>query len=91
MSTTVINGTCSLHHPDGKGCVLFQVMVEARAPRRLVPSTCRLYPLTWNNGIIELFKGIEPNCNCLAADNCGTRQLLETQREAIEDIFVLSL
>ena len=87
IATTVIDGTCALHRRDGKGCVLFQVLSETQAPRRIVPSTCRLYPLTWNNGVIELFKGIEPTCNCLDTANGGTRKLMETQKDAIDDIF----
>lgn len=89
IATTVIDGTCALHRRGAKGCALFQVLIETRAPARLVPSTCRLYPLTWNNGVIELFKGIEPTCNCLDPANGGACNLMETQRAAIEDIFRL--
>jgi len=87
IATIILNGFCALHLSGGRGCVLFQFVTEAHLPKRMVPSTCRLYPVTWNNGTVELFKGIENTCNCLDPGNGATRKLWDTQKEAIEDIF----
>ena len=87
ISTTVIDGTCGLHLPGGRGCALFLMYLNEGMPHRISPSTCRLYPLTWQDGELRLMKNIEPTCNCLDSENCGKRTLMETQKEAIDDIF----
>lgn len=87
ISSTIINGSCALHLSHGRGCVLFQMVLQENCPVRIIPSICRLYPVTWNNGTIELIKGIEKTCNCLTSGDCNTRKLWDTQHAAIEDIF----
>lgn len=89
ISTTIRNGICALHLPNGRGCALFYLAMRDNLPRRLIPSTCRLYPLTWQNGELALFNGIAPSCNCLDTENCGVKTLWETQQEAIEDILLI--
>ncbi|MBU0676198.1 MAG: hypothetical protein KJ950_16285 [Proteobacteria bacterium] len=91
IATTIINGTCSFRNPTGRGCVLFYLAVKEDFPKRIVPSTCRLFPISWDKGEMILFKGILPTCNCLAPDNPGSRKVLETQQEAMEDIFQIRL
>lgn len=87
VSTTVVNGTCAFHVASGKGCVLWQMVFRYNAPKRIVPSTCRLYPLTWDNGELHLVDAIERECNCIDPGNTTCANLWETQKEAIEDIF----
>lgn len=87
ISTTVINGTCSFHVESGKGCVLWQMVCQYNCNRRIVPSTCRLYPITWDNGVMRIVDGIEQECNCIDPSNPTYSNLWETQKEAIKDIF----
>lgn len=89
ISSTIINGTCAFHLARGKGCVLWQKMLTDNCLWRMIPSTCRLYPLTWDNGTIKLINNIEQECNCLDPLNSGLMNLWETQRDAIEDIFLI--
>jgi len=90
ISTTVLNGICSFHVTNGKGCVLWQMVFESNCSKRIVPSTCRLYPITWNDGVLQVVDAIEQECNCVDQGNCTCANLWDTQREAIEDIFSIS-
>lgn len=87
ISSTVINGMCPFHTIYGKGCVLWQMVIHDNCPRRMIPSTCRLYPLTWHDGILDIVGTIEPECCCLDSTCCGAKNLWQSQLEAIEDIF----
>ena len=89
ISTTVINGSCAFHVASGKGCVLWQMVFASNCSKRIIPSTCRLYPLTWDNGALHVVDTIEKECNCLAQANCSCTSLWETQQEAIADIFLI--
>jgi hypothetical protein len=81
------NGYCTFHNPGGKGCVLYDLVEEKNLPRRIIPSICRLYPLTWGCGTLCISDYLEPTCNCLARSNRTSKTLLETQKGEIEDIF----
>ena len=81
------NGYCRFHMPEGKGCSLYKLAIEKNLPRRIVPSICRLYPLTWDYGTMRVSDHIEPACNTLAADNHTRDNLVLTQRKEIADIF----
>jgi len=89
ISTTVINGSCAFHVSASRGCVLFQLVMQENYPKRMIPSTCRLYPLTWDHGIMRVVDSVEKCCNCLDPFNKSIRALWETQKEAIEDIFTI--
>lgn len=89
IASTVINGTCAFHIRNGKGCVLWQKVLLANGPKRMIPSTCRLYPVTWNQGRMHLVECIEKECNCIDPQSSGPKNLWETQKEAIEDIFLI--
>ena len=89
IRSSLINGSCSFHIPAGKGCVLFRLITERNYPKKMLPSICRLYPVTWDKRILCLEKDIEKTCNCLDPHNPGTTKLWDTQKEAIEDIFII--
>ncbi len=80
------SGYCMFHVAKGKGCVLYRLVTEKRLPRRLIPSICRLYPLTWAGGELLIAEDSYPSGNCLQ-DNRPNKNRLETQRHEIEDIF----
>ena len=89
ISSTVINGTCAFHISSGKGCALWQILFQQNCSRRLIPSTCRLYPITWSNGTMHIIDTMEKECDCLDPCNQTATNLWATQREAIEDIFFI--
>lgn len=89
ISSSLRNGTCPFHLSFGKGCLLWQLVIMDHRPRRMIPSTCRLYPITWQNGEMKLVARIEQNCSCLNPHDAGAMSLWETQKEAIEDIFLI--
>jgi hypothetical protein len=78
---------CIFNVHAGKGCILYHLVSEVKVPRRIIPSICRLYPLTWDNGGIGLEKDCEPTCNCLEKENHSQSNIFETQKHEIKDIF----
>ena len=88
------NGYCIFHNKSGKGCILyFLVSTGIIQNRRLIPSICRLYPLTWNKGILSMYDedGIPVECECEIANknNNSDKSIYQTQVEEIKDIFNL--
>ena len=87
------SGFCMFHLPDARGCVLFELAHKQGVPKRIIPSICRLYPLTWSSGKLlvydEVYGTIEPSCNCMDPKNITLRMLFETQKDPIGDIFYI--
>ncbi|OGV70349.1 MAG: hypothetical protein A2283_13955 [Lentisphaerae bacterium RIFOXYA12_FULL_48_11] len=87
------SGYCVFHMPEGKGCVLYKLVFNAGVSRRILPSVCRLYPLTWDRGKLSVYDErddgdiIEPDCVCLDPDKSSVFNLLVTQKHEIDDIF----
>ena len=86
-------GCCIFRLLGQKGCVLFKLAAEEHLSRRIIPSICRLFPLTWNNEALEYYEkeNIPVTCNCLELRNRTERSVFETQQEAIDDIFEISI
>ena len=84
------NGFCMFHAASGKGCALYKLVHEKDLPRRLIPSICRLYPLTWADGRLTIADDIYPTCNCTKRDGFKD-SILTTQKKEIEDIFFFEL
>jgi hypothetical protein len=85
------NGFCVFHSKKGKGCVLYELYIIKKLPRRIIPSICRLYPLTWNEQSLKMVRGIETTCNCLDKENVTKKNIIETQKDEIKDIFDIKL
>lgn len=81
------SGYCVFHLPGEKGCVLYRLADSKKAPRGIIPSICRLYPLTWGYGSLFITDDLKPTCNCLAGDNRSRRTIFQTQKREIDDIF----
>ena len=79
-------GFCMFHAAEGKGCVLYKLVDEEDLPRRLIPSICRLYPLTWEDGVLIVADAVHASCNCLKKD-AFAKSILATQWREVEDIF----
>jgi hypothetical protein len=87
IRSNIRNGTCIFSIPQEKGCILFKLAMEKNIPQRLVPSICRLYPITWNYGRLEVYEEIEHSCDCLDHKNTTALNIFQTQKNEIEDIF----
>lgn len=85
-----MTGYCIFHLPSGKGCSLFRLVFSEGLPKGLIPSICRLFPVTWDKGalIVTPKSDIPPTCECISSKK-KRLSLFETQRHAIEDIFEL--
>lgn len=90
ISSTVRNGRCPFHVSFGKGCLLWQMVIMDKCPVRMIPSTCRLYPITWDKGEMRLVAEVEKTCVYLDSPRREGLSLWETQQEAIQDIFHLT-
>jgi hypothetical protein len=84
------NGFCMMHMPKGKGCALYKLVHEKNLPRRMIPSICRLYPLTWMEEKLYISDDIHPTCNCMKKDGFS-ENILMTQKKEVEDIFDLKI
>jgi Fe-S-cluster containining protein len=84
---------CVFRLPGQKGCVLFKLAEQDNLPRRIIPSICRLFPLTWNNETLEYYakEDIPATCTCRGKNNITERTIFETQQEAINDIFEIDI
>jgi hypothetical protein len=69
---------------------LYKLVNEKGLPRRLIPTICRLYPLTWGNQELFIAEDLYSKCNC-THKNCSSKNILETQKEEVEDIFDIEL
>ena len=92
------NGFCVFHNKNGKGCTLFELSVTKGIDIRIIPSTCRLFPLSWENGSLIVYDEMENidnyllstipiDCNCMEPENTTSNGLLNTQKTVIDDIF----
>ena len=85
-------GFCIFHKKTGKGCILYELVTSKDINRRIIPSICRLFPLSWKKGELkvydeEKYERIPRKCNCKEVENITTKNIFETQKQEIEDIF----
>ena len=84
------DGLCAFHLTGGtRGCALFTVWAKHNLPKFIVPTICRVYPVTWHRG--ELFKDspIRPSCKVKEKTPKGSPapSLFETQEKEIRELF----
>lgn len=90
------NGFCVFHNKRDKGCILYELVGEKGLDRRIIPSICRLFPLTWADGELIVYDEqkdarIPGDCNCMEKRSVLSAGTLETQRKEINDIFDIDL
>jgi hypothetical protein len=86
------NDYCVFHKKDKKGCILYDLVLNSDIDLRIIPSICRLFPLTWDKHTLIVYNEqkdsfIPKDCNCSDSTNTTSKTLLETQKSAIADIF----
>ena len=88
---------CVFHKNGDRGCWLVDLVIRNGLPKRLIPTICRIYPLTWtNDGELVLIDEdgedeIEVGCDCARGGNKTQKTILETQKEELEDIFDIEI
>lgn len=87
--SAVIGRFCAFHMRTGKGCALYHAALSFGLPRRIIPSICRLYPLSWRSEGLCLCGDLHEECNCLH-NNKDHRSVIESQWDSIVDIFEFS-
>ncbi|MCX6710161.1 MAG: hypothetical protein NTV63_04405 [Candidatus Woesearchaeota archaeon] len=84
-------GFCIFHLSGEKGCALFRLSQKKGISRRIIPSICRLYPLSWNKGRLYIHKSIKSGCGCLSSKSELSKSVFETQKKEIDEIFKIKL
>lgn len=85
-------GYCSFHYKGKKGCGLIGLAMKHKIDWRMIPTICKLYPLTWADGVLKMYGPDEndmdfKSCDCNRKDNRTTKSIWETQKKFIDDIF----
>ncbi|MBW3020992.1 hypothetical protein KY334_06885 [Candidatus Woesearchaeota archaeon] len=89
---------CIFHNKEGKGCILYGLVLSKKLNRRAIPSICKLFPLTWENKKLIYYEELKneegfplckvpSDCNCLDPENKTKKSLFQTQKQDIDDIF----
>lgn len=86
IGTVTKDGTCVFRVRSGQGCEIVSYVLANDLPRRMIPSACRLYPITWSRGKLFLEKA-KKNCVCIDKNNLESSSVFQTQKEEIDDIF----
>lgn len=90
ISTELKNDTCIFRTGKTPGCTIIGAVIRHNLPRRMIPSACRLYPITWSEGRMFL-DDLRKNCVCGSDDNQTKRTIMESQKQEVEDIFELDI
>ncbi len=81
---------CVFHSLNGRGCELIKLVIENKLPQRTIPSACRIYPVTWDNGELYVANPLQKSCYCSGKKNNKQKSIFETQKKEIEDIFEIN-
>ncbi len=79
---------CMFHFPKQKGCSLYYLHKIEGLPRKLVPTICKTYPVTWNRGALFVDRPLRSSCKCL--ESTGGKEvpsLYETQKNELALVF----
>ncbi|MBI5642420.1 MAG: hypothetical protein HY954_02985 [Deltaproteobacteria bacterium] len=80
---------CAFHLVGKRGCSLFYLWATKKAPKRIVPTICRVYPITWHRGKLFIDRPLRKSCKCKDAVPKGSKvpSLFETQKKEIRAVF----
>ena len=85
IGTRVRNNTCVFR--SSQGCEIVKLVIEKKLSKRMIPSGCRLYPITWDKGRLFLER-IRKNCVYSAAGDKVKKTFYDIFKDDINDIFV---
>ncbi len=91
-SLTGANGFCAFHKKNGKGCILYELANENKVEKKIIPSICRMFPISWKNGKLIVYDEqenicIPDTCNCSEIENITSQTIWDTQKNSIVEIF----
>ncbi|MCK4846061.1 MAG: hypothetical protein KAS88_00200 [Deltaproteobacteria bacterium] len=81
---------CAFHLRKKKGCSLFYLWMTKGLTKRLIPTICRTYPITWHRGHLFVDRPLRSICKCL--ESSGGKKvpsLYETQKKEVKALFDL--
>lgn len=80
---------CFFHLHEPRGCSLFYLWAKKGLPKRIVPTICRVYPLTWHRGRLFVDTPIRQLCkaNEKTAKGVKAPSLLDTQMKELKLLF----
>ncbi|MBI5562198.1 MAG: hypothetical protein HY894_05005 [Deltaproteobacteria bacterium] len=81
---------CAFHlRHQPRGCALFFLWANRKAPKRIVPTICRIYPLTWHRGRLFVDGPLRKLCKAKEKTGKGVKvpSLLETQAKELRALF----
>lgn len=86
IGTVTKKGTCIFKSKNGYGCEIVRLVIEKNLPKRMIPTACRIYPLTWEKGKLSIAK-IKKNCICIHKENKTSKTIFQSHKDEIYDIF----
>jgi hypothetical protein len=81
---------CAFHLIGKKGCSLFYLWAVKGLPKRIVPTICRSYPITWHRGRLFVDRPLRRACKCRERKPKGVAtvpSIFETQKKEIRALF----
>ncbi|MEE9614400.1 MAG: hypothetical protein V3W31_05525 [Thermodesulfobacteriota bacterium] len=80
---------CAFHLIGKQGCSLFYLWRTKGLTKRLVPTICRSYPITWHRGRLFVDRPLRRSCKCMEAAPGGEKvpSLFQTQAREIRALF----
>lgn len=87
------DGLCAFHLIGKRGCSLFNAWAKHNLPKMIVPTICRVYPVTWHRGRLFADSPIKKLCKCREKTLPGekTPSMYETQEKEILELFDIKL
>lgn len=83
---------CAFHLLGKRGCALFNVWANHKLPKKIIPTICRIYPLTWHRGLLYVDSPIRKLCKIrdTPPDGAKAPSLLETQGGEVSELFQIT-
>lgn len=80
---------CVFHLRRKRGCSLFYIWSKKLAPKTVVPTICRIFPLTWHHGALFIDSPVRKKCKAShkTADGKKPPSLFETQIKDLRALF----
>jgi len=81
--------TCAFKLKGRRGCSLFYLWATKKLPKRIVPTICRVYPITWHRGRLFVDTPLWKPCKCKEVTPKGAviPSLFETQKKEVMTLF----
>ncbi|MBI5588014.1 MAG: hypothetical protein HY889_06565 [Deltaproteobacteria bacterium] len=88
-ATRAKDKTCAFRLVGQRGCSLFYLWATKKLPKRIVPTICRVYPITWHRGRLFIDTPLRKSCKCeeLTPKGIEVPSLYDTQKKEIRALF----